>query len=82
MKEARKGAGRWLTAALAILALAGPGSAQAQVKLQYKFPEGQKLTYKIRSNTSQTLTLMGQADRDRVQGHDRDVTDGWQEASR
>ena len=61
MKNRRKGAGRWLTAALALLALAVSGTAQAQVKLQYKFPEGQKLTYKTKSNTSQTLTLMGQA---------------------
>jgi hypothetical protein len=61
MKNRRKGAGRWLTAALAFLALAVSGTAQAQVKLQYKFPEGQKLTYKTTSNTSQTLTLMGQA---------------------
>jgi hypothetical protein len=61
MKNPRKGAGRWLTAALAFLALAASGTAQAQVKLQYKFPEGQKLTYKSTSNTSQTLTLMGQA---------------------
>ena len=61
MKNRRKGAGRWLTAALALLAVAASGTAQAQVKLQYKFPEGQKLTYKIRSNTSQTLTLMGTA---------------------
>ena len=61
MKNRRKGAGRWLTAALAFLAVAVSGTAHAQVKLQYKFPEGQKLTYKTRSNSSQTLTLMGQA---------------------
>jgi len=35
-------------------------SSQAQVKLEYKFPEGQKLTYKTTSKTSQVLTLMGQ----------------------
>jgi Family of unknown function (DUF6263) len=32
---------------------------QAQVKLEYKFPEGTKLTYKSTSKTHQVLTLMG-----------------------
>jgi len=32
---------------------------QAQVKLEYKYPEGTKLTYKSTSKTQQTLTLMG-----------------------
>lgn len=32
---------------------------KAQVKLEHKYPEGQKLTYKSISKTSQTLTLMG-----------------------
>lgn len=56
-----KGAGRWLAAALVFVTVAGSGVVQAQVKLQYKFPEGQKLTYKTKSSTSQTLTLMGNA---------------------
>jgi hypothetical protein len=49
-------------AALVLLALAVPftPAARAQVKLEYKYPEGQKLTYKTTSKTSQVLTLMGQ----------------------
>jgi hypothetical protein len=43
------------------LALAFTPAARAQVKLEYKYPEGQKLTYKTTSKTSQVLTLMGQA---------------------
>ena len=50
----------WSFAALASLALAAAPAARAQVKLEYKFPEGQKLTYKTTSKTSQVLTLMGQ----------------------
>ena len=34
-------------------------SARAQVKLEHKYTEGQKLTYNTRSKTNQTLTLMG-----------------------
>ncbi len=33
--------------------------ALAQVKLEYKFPEGTKLTYRIKSKTRQALTSMG-----------------------
>jgi hypothetical protein len=50
----------WSFAALASLALAATPAARAQVKLEYKYPEGQKLTYKTTSRTSQVLTLMGQ----------------------
>jgi Family of unknown function (DUF6263) len=32
---------------------------QAQIKLEFKFPEGQSLTYKTTSRTRQLLTLMG-----------------------
>jgi len=32
---------------------------QAQVKLEHKFPEGERLTYKTTYKTHQTLTLMG-----------------------
>ena len=42
---------------LGMISLAGP----AQVKLEYKYPEGQKLTYKTTANTSQSLKLAGQA---------------------
>jgi len=41
------------------LVLLWPQSAQAQVKLEYKYPEGTKLTYRSTSKTQQTLTLMG-----------------------
>ena len=34
-------------------------AARAQVKLEYKFTEGEKLTYKATSKTKQTLTLQG-----------------------
>jgi hypothetical protein len=34
-------------------------AAQAQVKLEHKYTEGQKLTYKTTAKTHQTLTLMG-----------------------
>ena len=33
--------------------------AQAQVKLEYKFTEGDKLTYKSTTKTKQVLTLQG-----------------------
>jgi Family of unknown function (DUF6263) len=39
--------------------LVWPRVAVAQVKLEYKFPEGKKLTYKKTSKIHQTLTLMG-----------------------
>jgi hypothetical protein len=52
----------WVTVtAIAMVMLHGPRSTQAQVKLEYKFPEGEKLIYKTTSRTSQVLTLMGQA---------------------
>ncbi len=41
------------------LALLWSQTVQAQVKLEYKYPEGTKLTYKSTSKTQQTLTLMG-----------------------
>ncbi|AGA25707.1 DUF6263 family protein [Singulisphaera acidiphila] len=47
----------WLPALL-ILGTAVP-VAQAQVKLEYKFPEGVKSTYKTTSKTHQILSIMG-----------------------
>ena len=41
------------------LALVWTQAAQAQVKLEYKFPEGKKLTYKSTVKTKQILTLGG-----------------------
>jgi hypothetical protein len=46
--------------ALACLAPGWSQTARAQVKLEYKFPEGKKLTYKTSWNPSQTLTLANQ----------------------
>jgi hypothetical protein len=43
----------------ALAVLNGPQSAQAQVKLEYKFQEGKKLTYKMTSKKHQSLTFMG-----------------------
>ena len=44
---------------MACLALLWSQTTQAQVKLEYKFPEGAKLTYKTKTKTCQVLTLMG-----------------------
>ncbi len=44
---------------LACLALVCSQEAQAQVKLEYKFTEGDKLTYKSTTKTKQVLTLQG-----------------------
>ena len=45
--------------ALACLALVWSQEARAQVKLEYKFTEGDKFTYKSTSKTKQILTLQG-----------------------
>jgi Family of unknown function (DUF6263) len=52
---------RWGLASIgmACLLMLGSQTAQAQVKLQHKFPEGQKLKYKTSTKTRQVLTLMG-----------------------
>ncbi len=52
---------RGLAAAVAVgyLALCWSGTTHAQVKLEFKFPEGKKLTYKTTSKKRQVLTLMG-----------------------
>jgi hypothetical protein len=60
MKIRRGGRGGVVIVGMACLALVGSQTAWAQVKLEYKFPEGKKLTYKTTWNPSQTLTLMGQ----------------------
>jgi Family of unknown function (DUF6263) len=44
---------------LACLALVCSQKAQAQVKLEYKFAEGDKFTYKSTTKTKQVLTLQG-----------------------
>jgi len=61
MRKRSVDAGAWAAAALASVALVSSSTAQAQVKFEYKFPEGQKLTYKTTETTSQLLKLAGQA---------------------
>ena len=53
-------AGTHVVAILSVVCLAALGSqrVQAQVKLEYKFPEGKKLTYKTTSRVRQVLTFM------------------------
>jgi hypothetical protein len=46
-------------AGVSCLALLGTHTAWAQVKLEYKFPEGRKLIYKKTSKTGQNLAFMG-----------------------
>ena len=44
---------------LGFLALVGSQEALAQVKLEYKYPEGKKLAYKSTTKMQQTLTING-----------------------
>ena len=60
MRIRRVGRGGVVIFGVACLALSWSQTARAQVKLEYKFPEGKKLTYKTNWNPSQTLSLMGQ----------------------
>jgi Family of unknown function (DUF6263) len=60
MRFRRGGRGGVVMVALACLAPGWSQTARAQVKLEYKFPEGKKLTYKTSWNPFQTLTLAGQ----------------------
>ena len=46
------------TLGVACLTTFGPQTARAQVKLEHKFPEGKKLTYKTTSRVRQVLTFM------------------------
>jgi hypothetical protein len=59
MKVCRAGKGVVAVVGVASLALVWSQTAHAQVKLEHKFPEGKKLTYKTSSKTRQVLTLMG-----------------------
>ena len=59
MKIRRAALGLVTAVGVGCLALCWSRTAQAQVKLQHKFPEGKKLTYKTTSKTRQVLTLMG-----------------------
>jgi hypothetical protein len=53
--------GAVVAAGLVCSALFWPQPVRAQVKLEYKFPEGQKLTYKTTSRTRQVLSFNGMA---------------------
>ena len=54
--------GKWVITGVSLLCLAlclAP-TAQAQVKLEHKFPEGRSLKFKTTATTSQVLTIAGQ----------------------
>jgi len=59
MKIRRAGMSVVAAVGVACLVLSWSETAQAQVKLQYKYPEGKKLSYKRSDKTRQILTLMG-----------------------
>jgi hypothetical protein len=59
MISPRADTGAALIAILMSLVLSRPQSAQAQIRLEYKFPECKKLTYKTTSRTRQVLTFGG-----------------------
>jgi hypothetical protein len=59
MTDRAGGKSRLVSLGVTFLTLIWCQVAQAQVKLEYKFPEGKKLTYKTSSKTHQSLTFMG-----------------------
>jgi hypothetical protein len=59
MRNRRTCLGFVVAVSVSCLVLVCPQTVRAQVKLEYKYPEGTKLTYKSTSKTQQTLTLMG-----------------------
>jgi hypothetical protein len=59
MRIRRAGAGVVAVVGAGFLAMAFSQAAQAQVKLEYKFPEGKKLTYKTTTKMHQVLTING-----------------------
>ena len=59
MKIRRAGLGVVAAVGVGCLAMASSQAAQAQVKLEYKFPEGKKLTYKTTTKMHQVLTING-----------------------
>jgi hypothetical protein len=54
------------TLGVACLAALWSQTAQAQVKLEYKFPEGKKLTYKTTSRVRQVLSFMNNQEKESV----------------
>jgi Family of unknown function (DUF6263) len=59
MKIRRAGAGVVAAVGVGLLAMAAAPSARAQVKLEYKFPEGKTITHKTTMKMNQSMTLMG-----------------------
>ena len=59
MKMRRAGVGVVAAVGVGLVAMAAAPAARAQVKLEYKFPEGQTLTYKTTMKMNQILTLAG-----------------------
>ena len=61
-------AGRDAVMFLGVACLAAPSSptAEAQVKLEYKFPEGKKLTYKTTSRVRQVLSFMNNQEKESI----------------
>jgi hypothetical protein len=63
-----RSAGRSIVATFGVACLVALWSptAQAQVKLEYKFPEGKKLTYKTTSRARQVLSFMNNMEKESV----------------
>ncbi len=59
MRIRRAGAGMVAVVGVGFLVSVFSQAAQAQVKLEYKFPEGKKFTYKETTKTHQVLTING-----------------------
>jgi hypothetical protein len=59
MEIRRAGAGVVAAVGVGLLVMGAAPAARAQVKLEYKFPEGKTLTYKTTMKMNQTMTLMG-----------------------
>ncbi len=59
MKTPRAGVGALVVLAVGFGTLAAAPPARAQVKLEYKYPEGKTLKYKISTKLKQVLTLNG-----------------------
>jgi Family of unknown function (DUF6263) len=59
MKIRRAGVGVVAAVGVGLLAMAAAPAARAQVKLEYKFPEGQTLTYKSTTKVNQVITING-----------------------
>jgi hypothetical protein len=59
MRICRTCLGWMITVGVSCVMLLSAQTVRAQVKLEYKYPEGTKQTYKSTSKTHQTLTLMG-----------------------